>query len=134
MMARGLYRGKGRVRPYSRIFERGAVGSINELDGRTREARLIRQLEAELLAHLGGNPTIGQKLLIERICKMRLQLATFDEKIAAGDGNWTAHDQRTLAGLANAYRLTIRELNNMRADRGRGPSLEEVIERARESE
>ena len=47
----------------------------------------MRQLEAELLAHLGGNPTIGQRLLIERICKMRLQLATFDEKIAAGDGN-----------------------------------------------
>ena len=60
MMARGLYRGKGRVRPYSRIFERGAVGSINELDGRTREARLMRKLEAELLAHLGGNPTIVQ--------------------------------------------------------------------------
>jgi len=65
---------------------------------------------------------------------MCLQLATFDEKIAAGDGNSTAHDQRTLAGLANAYGLTIKALDQMRSDRGRGPSLEEVIERARKSE
>jgi hypothetical protein len=90
----------------------------------------MRRLEAELLAHIGGAPTIGQRLLIERVCRMRLQLATFDEKVAAGEG-WTAHDQRTLSGLANAYRLTIRELDKMKSDRGRGPSIEEVIERHR---
>src|SRR3954452_3274407 len=95
-----------RLGPYSRKLQRGAIGDL--VDGRSAEGRFIRNLEAELTAHVGGSPTITQRLLIDRIIKVRLQLDALDDKLAARD--WTAHDQRTYGALLNAYRLTAREL------------------------
>lgn len=65
-------------------------------------------MERQLIEHVGGAPSITQRLLIDRAIKTRLQLDALDEKLAAG--NWTAHDQRTFGGLQNAFRLTLREL------------------------
>jgi hypothetical protein len=65
-------------------------------------------LEAELTAHIGGNPSIVQKLLIERLIRIRLQLDLLDEKV--GTDGWTAHDGRTYGDLLNAYRLCCREV------------------------
>jgi hypothetical protein len=127
----GLDDARSQVRPYSRILDRGAIGSLGRLDGRSVQGRLVRHLEAELVAHIGGNPTIAQRLLIERIIKMRLQLDALDMKLM--NGGWTAHDTRTYGGLANAYRLTIRMIDNMRSRKGKAPSLEEVIELHRKS-
>jgi hypothetical protein len=130
-MTRALYDSRVQVRPYSRILDRGAIGSLGKLDGRSAQGRLVRHLEAELVAHIGGNPTIAQRLLIERVIKMRLQLDALDMKLM--NGGWTAHDTRTYGGLANAYRLTIRMLDNMKPGRGKAPSLEEVVELHRKS-
>jgi hypothetical protein len=94
------------VGPYSRRLHRGAIGDL--YDGRSAEGRFVRHLEAELIAHVGGNPTITQRLLIDRLIKIRLQLDALDRKMA--DGEWTAHDGRTHGGLLNAFRLTAREL------------------------
>jgi hypothetical protein len=55
-------------------LHRGAIGSLGKLDGRSAEGRVVRQLEAELTEHVGGSPSVAQKLLIERIIKMRWQL------------------------------------------------------------
>jgi hypothetical protein len=124
-ISRGLSQSRSQVRPYSRILDRGAIGSLGKLDGRSAQGRLVRHLEAELVAHIGGNPTIAQRLLIERVIKMRLQLDAFDAKLTKG--GWTAHDTRTYGGLANAYRLTIRELDRVKPGRVKAPSLEEVV-------
>ena len=78
------------------------------VDGRSVLGRFVRAIESELVAHVGGAPSIIQKLLIERLIRLRLQLDGLDEKLAAGD--WTPHDGRTYAGILNAYRLTAREL------------------------
>ncbi len=61
-----------------------------------------------MIEHIGGAPSITQRLLIDRAIKTRLQLDALDEKLAAG--NWTPHDQRTFGGLQNAFRLALREL------------------------
>ena len=114
------------VRTYSRIFRRG---NLAQLDGRSVEGRLVRRLEAELVAHIGGNPTIAQRLLIQRICTMRLQLDAFGEKLETEE--WTAHDTRTYSGLSNAYNRALRELDRMKPNKTRTPSLEEVIGRHR---
>jgi hypothetical protein len=95
-----------RVGPYSRRLHRGAIGDL--VDGRSAQGRFIRHLEAELVAHVGGSPSIAQKLLIDRIIKLRLQLDALDDKLAAG--TWTPHDQRTYGALLNAHRLSLREL------------------------
>jgi hypothetical protein len=92
--------------PYSRLLRRGAIGKL--ADGRTELGRFIRDLEAQLVAHVGGRPTITQRLLIERLIKTHVQLDMLDDKLQRGD--WTANDSRTYGGLLNALRLTSREL------------------------
>src|SRR4030081_3311207 len=96
-----------RLGPYSKRLHRGAIGYL--VDGRSAEGRFIRNLEAELVAHVGGSPTIAQRLLVDRIIKVRLQLDALDNKLTSGD--WTAHDQRTYGALLNAQRLCLRELS-----------------------
>jgi hypothetical protein len=98
---------RAKLAPHSRAFHRGAIG--DSIDGRSALGRLVRHLEAELTAHVGGAPNITQKLLIERIIKLRLRLDAFEAKLAEGTG-WTAHDDRTYGGCQNAYRLALREL------------------------
>jgi hypothetical protein len=95
-----------RIGPYSAAFTRGSVGDT--IDGRSREGRFLRRVEAELLAGVGGEPTFAQSLLIRRAARSMLQLELLDEKMAAGD--WTAHDARTQGGLNNAVRLALKEL------------------------
>ena len=92
--------------PYSRLLRRGAIGKL--ADGRSTLGRFIRHLEAELVAHVGGHPTITQRLLIARLIKTHVQLDLLDEKLGRGD--WTMNDSRTYGGLLSAMRLTTREL------------------------
>lgn len=113
---------RNRLGPYSRKLHRGAIGDA--IDGRSALGRFVRSLEAELTAHVGGKPSIVQRLLIDRIIRIRLQLDALDEKLAGG--NWTPHDGRTHGGLMNAYRLTMRELG-IKAVADRQPTLAEAL-------
>jgi hypothetical protein len=108
-----------RVGPYSRKLQRGAIGDC--VDGRSAEGRFIRDLERQLVDHVGGSPSVTQRLLIERIIKIKLQLDGLDDKLTSGD--WTAHDQRTYGALLNAQRLCLREL-------GLGPAPRLMLNRA----
>jgi hypothetical protein len=117
---------RGKLGPYSKRLQRGAIGNI--CDGRSSLGRFIRHLEAELVAHVGGKPSITQRMMIDRLIKIRLQLDLLDEKLAKGD--WTPHDCRTHGGLLNAYRLTARELG-LEAAAERVPSLAEHLEQRR---
>jgi len=63
----------------ARKLHRGVVGDT--IDGRSIEGRFIRNLEAEMIKHIGGEPNIGQRLLIDRVIKIQLQLEAFDYKI-----------------------------------------------------
>jgi hypothetical protein len=92
--------------PYSRVLRRGAIGVA--ISGRSQLGRLVRDMERQLSDHVGGNPSITQRLLIDRAIKIRLQLDALDKKLA--EGAWTAHDSRTYGGLLNAFRLALREL------------------------
>jgi hypothetical protein len=60
------------------------VTAAGKIDGRTKEAALLRRVRAELTAHLGGSPTIEQRALIERIAILRLRLHRLDLDLAAG--------------------------------------------------
>jgi hypothetical protein len=93
------------------------------MDGRTEIGRFVRNLEAELIAHIGGAPSITQKLMIDRIIRTKLQLDSLDEKLAAG--TFTPHDQRTYGALLNAHRLGLRELGKPAA--AKVPTLAEHL-------
>jgi hypothetical protein len=110
------------VGPYSRKLRRGAIGA--SVDGRSAEGRFIRDLERQLVDHVGGEPSVLQRLLIDRLVKVRLQLDALDDKLAAG--NWTPHDQRTYGALLNALRLTAREIG-LQPAAVKGPNLADYL-------
>lgn len=120
-------RDRRKLLPYAKVLDRNDFGSFARLDGRTLLARAIRGLTAELVELIGGSPTVAERLLIERIVKMKLQLDALDVKLEKGC--WTPHDSRTYAGLGNAYRLALRELqyNSGAGKQKRAPSLGEVV-------
>ena len=71
-------------------------------DGRTREARLLKQMRAALFAHLGGEArlTPPRRALVERAAMLQLRLATLDAKIL--DGGFTDHDSRAYLAWNNS--------------------------------
>jgi hypothetical protein len=91
-----------RIGPYSRAF-RSALG--DQFDGRSREGRFIRKVEAEIVAQLGGTASFVQLSLIRRVARTMLQLELLDKKFSSG--NWTQLDGHVQGGLANNLRLTM---------------------------
>jgi hypothetical protein len=69
------------------------------LDGRTFEARLHRKFRTELIAHVGGAPSIAQAAIIERAAWVQLRLAMMDSKVATGD--FTEQDSHVYLSWAN---------------------------------
>ena len=65
-------------------------------------------LEAQLVEHVGGSPSFAQRLLIDQVIRVRLQIDLFSERLAKG--NWNDHDRRTYGALLTHFRLTLREL------------------------
>jgi hypothetical protein len=116
----------GRVGPYSAALTRGVIA--DSIDGRSRDGRLARHMEAELIRHLGGTVSFVQKLLIERLIKIRLRLDALEEK--AETGSWTDLDRRTYGALLNAERLTAREIG-LKPAAAKGPTLEQHLEKLR---
>ncbi len=96
-------------------------------DGRSADGRYVRHLEAELLDHLGGpdKVTTPMRLLVERACRLQVQLLAFDRKFR--DGSFVPHDARTYAGLTSQYRLLLRELGLKAQPTTKTPTLADVI-------
>ncbi len=85
----------GRIGPYSKQFAKGATGDL--FNGRTKEGKFIRKVEAELTAQVGGAPSFSQVLLIRRIARLALQAENFDNRMQ--NGNFTEYDGKVYGGL-----------------------------------
>jgi hypothetical protein len=81
---------------YSRPF------TLAKLDKRTREAWLMRRVRDELTRHVGGEPSVVQRMLIERAAVLTLRLAKLDEKIVNEPGALTLHDCNFVIAWQNA--------------------------------
>jgi hypothetical protein len=75
----------------------------------------------------GGTVSFVQKLLIERLIKIRLRLDPLEEK--AETGEWTDLDRRTYGALLNAERHTAREIG-LKPTAEKPPSLSEHLARS----
>jgi len=98
--------GQMRLKPDSRAWGRGALDDA--IDGRSREGKFIRRIEAELLDTLGDSPTFSQLLLVRRAARAALKPELYDRKLAERDA--TSHDSRMYGGLSNNLRLLLREI------------------------
>jgi hypothetical protein len=54
------------------MFSRATA--VRDADGRTREAKIIKQTIADLVEHVGGQPTAAERLLIDASAILILSL------------------------------------------------------------
>jgi hypothetical protein len=116
---------RNKIGPYSRRLRRGAIGDM--VDGRSTIGRFCRDLEAQLVRHCGGAPSITQRLLIDRLIRTTAQLDALDRKLMNGEA-WSDHDSRTHGGLINRQRLLLREIG-LQPTAPRAPSLADHLAR-----
>lgn len=91
------------IGPYS------ATATLAKRDGRTREARLVRDTRAALIRHVGGSPTIAQRMLIDRVAQLTLRIATMDRKFAETEVQ-TEHDSRCYLAWTGSLSRLLRDL------------------------
>jgi hypothetical protein len=92
------------IGPYSR------PSVLSKLDQRTREARLVRETRADLLAHLGGNASATQRALIDQAVSLKLHIALMDRKASETGGIMSERDGRQYLAWANALSRLLRQL------------------------
>jgi hypothetical protein len=95
-----------------------------KLDGRTREARLMREARADLEKHVGGTASAVQHALIEQAVQLRLRLAVMDSRFAE-TGAQTDHDVRHYLAWSNSYSRLLRLLG-MKGPPPKVPTLAEI--------
>jgi hypothetical protein len=97
-----------------------------KLDGRTRVARRLRAITAELTDHLGGpdRVTAPQRYLIERVAIDIVRLEALDAEMATG--RISEHDARIAHALRNSVRLALREIG-FAPPPPRQPTFEEIM-------
>ena len=91
------------IGPYSRPL------ALAKLDGRTREARLMRDTRKSLVQHVGGKPTATEAMVIDRVVNLTLRVATMDRKFTA-TGTMTEHDTREYLAWSAALTRLLRQL------------------------
>jgi hypothetical protein len=99
--------------------------TLLKLDQRTKGAALIKRIRDDLCAHVGGQPSVAQRMIIDRLAVVTLRLSLFDQKLAS-DQPVTDHDSRVYASLHNSYRLLIRELG-LRATPAPQSTLADIV-------
>jgi hypothetical protein len=74
-------------KPRRKPHKPGGLRRLPRVDHRTAIGKIIRQVEAELVAHCGGEHAISApaRLIIRRCVALTTELAVIDAKLAAGE-------------------------------------------------
>ena len=80
--------------------------SLTKLDGRTKSARLIRDMRADLVAHVGGSPSATQRVLIERAVRLAAHLDRMDAE-AFDAGGMSEHARKQYLAFDGAMRRAM---------------------------
>ncbi len=76
---------------------------LTHLDRRTRFAKAVAELRRSLLADLGGDTSIQQNLLVERVISKALQCAALESQLLSGH----AENRPFYISLSNSLRLDL---------------------------
>src|SRR4051812_4797285 len=85
-----------RVGPHSRAHR------LLKLDGRTREAALLRRTRDDLLDHLGHSPSAVEVRLVERAALLSVYIGLMDRR-ALQSGGLSERDARQYLAFSNTY-------------------------------
>ncbi|GAN81464.1 hypothetical protein [Acidocella aminolytica] len=108
-----------------KIGPHSSAVALAKLDGRTKEARRLKEIRTELCEHLGGTPSSTQTILIDRVAILLLRLEIMDAKALDGTP-MTDHDQRAYLAWANALSRMLRHLG-LKGQAGKPPTLADVL-------
>ena len=108
-----------KIRPYSR------PDAFAKIDGRTWQAKLVRETRADLLAHVGSNPSATQRALIDRCAWLTLHIAQIDRRTADGKA-MTPHDAATYLAWSNSLSRTLTRIG-LKSAASAPPSLKEHL-------
>jgi hypothetical protein len=105
-----------KVGPYS------SDGAIAALDGRQKELRYLKTYRAELVAHIGGEPTPIQWELIGRAAILALRCRMMDHRLLENDGSgFTNNDSTQFCAWSNSLSRTLTLLDlTVTGGRGKG--------------
>ncbi len=99
------------------------ASTLAKLDRRTKEARHVAAVIADLTKHI-GNPSATEALLIQRCAWLSLRVALFDEQIAAG-GDLSAHAFNAYTAWSNALVRALARLG-LKGVEAKPPSLADI--------
>jgi hypothetical protein len=99
----------------SRLLRLGAAGVFN---GNSRWARYAREFERALVAHVGGQPSATQQVLIGRLTRLAVRLEQLDEKLLNGSDP-SDHAAREYLAWSNSLNRGLRLLGLHGADPNR---------------
>jgi hypothetical protein len=104
------------IGPYSRPHV------LAKLDGRTKEAALMRETRAQLIEHVGGLPSAVELALIDRAVALTLRVAQLDAEVARGEA-LSSHDHRHYLAWSNSLTKTLSKLGVKGRAEPQGPTL-----------
>jgi hypothetical protein len=87
-------------------------------------------VRAELIEHVGGNPTPPMRALVEQAAQLRVRIALMDRKFAT-DGKQTDHDSRTYLAWVGTLGRLMERLERMRASKPTKSPQERLAETIR---
>lgn len=93
----------------SKITPRKASDALAKMDGRTWEAKLLRETRRDLADHCGCTPSATQRALIDRAAWLTLYIAQIDRRTAEGRA-MTEHDSRTYLAWSNSLARTLAKI------------------------
>lgn len=96
------------------------------MDRRTKPARLLKQMEADLTRHVGGTPSATQRALIARCAMLTLHVAMLDARALENGGAMSGHDQRAYLAFSNSLTRALRDLG-LDAAAAAPPSLASIL-------
>lgn len=108
-----------RIGPYSRD------GALVRLDFRTREGKFARAIQDELTAHVGGQPSAAEQILIRMVSLKALRVALMAPQIMTSEAIDERADRQFLA-WANSLRRDLDTLGITKRA-AREPTLQEYL-------
>jgi len=108
-----------KVGPYS------SCATLRKMDKRTKEARLLKTMRAELAAHVGGKPNIAQQILIDQAAELRLRIALMEAE-GTDPGEMTERRQVQFLAWTGALTRLLKDLG-LQGVAQKPPSLSDVM-------
>ena len=75
------------LRGNDNAVKHGGYRQLRQLDGRSREAKILREIQAALVEALGGNPSPQEFLILKGACVKALRCSAMEHEILSRDGD-----------------------------------------------